>query len=607
MLKRTIEYTDQKQFENSLDLYKQRLLERYRYDDLSMYFHIFSTKLRESDVRPIWESIEKIFPGKPWVGHSTAGNVSDCEITSELSVTITVFEKESTRFQIKQYSMAKQATKDIAADIIKECENNPWIKAVEFYRTIHAESPTVFSEEFDCLSEDIQMFGSIVCSKNITSTDSCVFSSVGGFDTTGILVLFFGGDDFYVNSFKVSGWQPLGKTFVVTKAQGCTIYELNGKPAFNAYKKYLGIENDENLFENAIEFPMIFERDGVRIVRAAAAGNADGSLVMSANVEEGTIVRLSYGEPDTIMNAVREAAKEISDFNAELLHIFYCTARKVFWGLDLPTTEIYPFRYVKGSAGFFSHGEFLREKGNLNQHSMTLVLAAMREGAGKKGKNSIVFEEDSATTKLPLASRMATFIRETAFELETMNSQLQFYNEQLTDIAKTDGLTGLKNRLAFDELLKDIENEKTNEKDWVMLMIDLNGLKITNDQYGHEAGDELIKGTAAVIKDVYGENGECFRIGGDEFVVILNARENRMAEYRNKLKDRIEEYNKVETYKLSMAVGEARLNDQKGVRGSISDWKMNADMDMYREKDSFHKANRRMFRSTSYMEYNNKN
>ncbi len=594
MIKKTIEYINQKQFENSLDLYKQRLLERFKYDDISMYFHIFSTELREDEVRPIWECIERIFPGKPWVGHSTAGNVSDCEITSELSVTITVFEKETTKFKINQYSMSKQATKDIAMDIIKECENNPWVKAVEFYRTINSESPTVFSEEFDCLREDIQMFGSIVCSKDITSTDSCVFSSVGGFDTTGLLVLFFGGEDFHVNSFKVSGWQPIGRTFVVTKAKGCTIYELDGKPAYNVYKKYLRIENDENLFVNALEFPMMFERDGIRIVRAAAAGNEDGSLVMSANVEEGTIVRLSYGEPDTIMDAVREAAKEISDFNAELLHIFYCTARKVFWGMDEPTTEIYPFRYVKGSAGFFSHGEFLREKGSLNQHSVTLVLAAMREGEGKKGKNSVVFEERITSTKLPLASRMATFIRETVFELETTNSQLKFYNDQLKGIAKTDGLTGLKNRLAFDELLKEIENEKIHDKDWAMLMIDLNGLKATNDQYGHEAGDELIKGTATVISDIYADKGECFRIGGDEFVVIIDASEEQMLEYRNKLKARMDEYNRVETYKLSMAVGESRLNNPDGVRGSISDWKMNADMDMYREKDGFHKATRRI-------------
>ena len=51
-----------------------------------------------------------------------------------------------------------------------------------------------------------------------------------------------------------------------------------------------------------------------------------------------------------------------------------------------------------------------------------------------------------------------------------------------------------------------------------------------------------------------------------------------------------------------MAVGEARLNDRNGVRGTISDWKMNADMDMYRDKDGFHKALRRMPRIENLQE-----
>lgn len=139
-------------------------------------------------------------------------------------------------------------------------------------------------------------------------------------------------------------------------------------PAYNVYKKYLGIENDENLFINSLEFPMMFEHNGVNIVRAVAAGNEDGSLVMSADVKEESVVRLSYGEPNTIMDAVSSAA--------------------------------------------------------------------MREGEGKKVKN-VVFEDKSATTKLPLASRMATFIRETALELETINNQLKLYNEQLKENDKT--------------------------------------------------------------------------------------------------------------------------------------------------------------------------
>lgn len=63
-----------------------------------------------------------------------------------------------------------------------------------------------------------------------------------------------------------------------------------------------------------------------------------------------------------------------------------------------------------------------------------------------------------------------------------------------------------------------------------------------------------------------------------------------MKQYRQALNDNIEAYNKNGEYVLSMAVGEARLKEQDGKKGAISDWKMNADIDMYRSKDSFRRS-----------------
>lgn len=108
MQKKTINFEDLKKFETELKSYKNALISAASYENLSMYFHIFTTDLQEKTVRPIWETIEKVFPGQPWFGHSTAGNVSDCEITSDLSVSITVFEKPTTKFKLLQYSMKKQ-------------------------------------------------------------------------------------------------------------------------------------------------------------------------------------------------------------------------------------------------------------------------------------------------------------------------------------------------------------------------------------------------------------------------------------------------------------------------------------------------------------------
>lgn len=57
------------------------------------------------------------------------------------------------------------------------------------------------------------------------------------------------------------------------------------------------------------------------------------------------------------------------------------------------------------------------------------------------------------------------------------------------------------------------------------MSIDIISLKIINDTYRHFKGDELIKVSSSIIKSVFKEYGKCFRIGGDEFVSLINTKE----------------------------------------------------------------------------------
>ena len=57
--------------------------------------------------------------------------------------------------------------------------------------------------------------------------------------------------------------------------------------------------------------------------------------------------------------------------------------------------------------------------------------------------------------------------------------------------------------------------------DWTYIVIDVNWLKQTNDQYGHRAGDELLCCAARCIREAFYRAEDCFRIGGDEFAVIM--------------------------------------------------------------------------------------
>lgn len=170
---------------------------------------------------------------------------------------------------------------------------------------------------------------------------------------------------------------------------------------------------------------------------------------------------------------------------------------------------------------------------------------------------------------------------------EEKNAELKLLREaELTKrVSMYDQLTGLLNRRAFDMKMEEIkENPKQN--DAVLLMMDLNGLKVTNDSYGHNAGDELIVAGARAIEKNYGNDGTCYRIGGDEFAVVLDKPRYSILTYDKKLEELIEEYNKEVKWTLSIARGASNLINIDGERKTVSDWKMDADIKMYRDKQA---------------------
>lgn len=99
-------------------------------------------------------------------------------------------------------------------------------------------------------------------------------------------------------------------------------------------------------------------------------------------------------------------------------------------------------------------------------------------------------------------------------------------------MARMDALTGIRNKNAFAEYIVEI-NEKiksgSKELHFGVIMCDVNDLKIINDTRGHSFGDEAIQRTSRLICDIF-DHSPVFRVGGDEFVVVLNGRDYDMRE-----------------------------------------------------------------------------
>lgn len=165
---------------------------------------------------------------------------------------------------------------------------------------------------------------------------------------------------------------------------------------------------------------------------------------------------------------------------------------------------------------------------------------------------------------------------------QAINEQAQLENYK--KLAYADSLTGLFNYTAF-KYMKSRWPERT---DWTYIVMDVNWLKQTNDQYGHRAGDELLCCAARCIREAFYRAEDCFRIGGDEFAVIAAATdEDAVKAAVETLRRLCAEWDAKEEYPVSIAVGYAM---QAGRTMTADELFMEADAAMYQNKAEIKKA-----------------
>ena len=151
--------------------------------------------------------------------------------------------------------------------------------------------------------------------------------------------------------------------------------------------------------------------------------------------------------------------------------------------------------------------------------------------------------------------------------------------QELVYISTHDYLTDLYNRKIYDKRLEEL-NEK-EEYPFVVINLDLNGLKIINDAYGHEYGDIALKKTAKILNSITEEEDIVCRVSGDEFSVIMPQAEKKAAdEFKKELLSQCKQ-TFIKDINLSIAIGYIVQVDNSLTLNEI---RKRAENDMYRQK-----------------------
>ena len=163
--------------------------------------------------------------------------------------------------------------------------------------------------------------------------------------------------------------------------------------------------------------------------------------------------------------------------------------------------------------------------------------------------------------------------------------KMSFEKEIYEKLAYTDQLTGGFNRLAFEHDFENLFRPHNLDEKLYLIYLDFDDLKTVNDTYGHLEGDEVIKQGFHVIQESFKLNGQCYRIGGDEFACLITQIDKNEMNHQIQLFEQkmIELSTKLgREFRVSYGYTEQRATDFKP-----SDMVKRADDHMYLNKCSF--------------------
>ncbi|MDA3928164.1 MAG: FIST C-terminal domain-containing protein [Prolixibacteraceae bacterium] len=356
--------------------------------DKAQLVFLFGNKNLLKNQIPI-DHIKNEYPNATILGCSTSGEIYNTEVFDDNIISTAIyFERTKIKIAKKEISSMENSFQ-VGESLAKELYTEDLTHIMVLSDGLNINGSELSKGLNLQLKNKVSVTGGLAGDQNQFSETLIVHNNIG--QTNLVVAIGFYGENLQVGYGSMGGWDSFGVDREVTRSEGNILYELDGQPALELYKRYLG-EHAANLPASALLFPLSLrlkdtETSLVRTILSVNENN--GSMVFAGDIPQGEYVRLMRANFDRLIDGANDAAEmskiSLKQSTADLAILISCVGRKLVLKQRVEE-ELEAIQEVIGqditTTGFYSYGEICPIKPfeqHCELHNQTMTITLFKE------------------------------------------------------------------------------------------------------------------------------------------------------------------------------------------------------------------------------------
>lgn len=321
-----------------------------------------------------------------YIGCSSSGEIANGEVHAK-TISASFFDIDRSWFSIVHQTVREDESYssgiELANQGLDKFDNPAFISLF----TLNVNGEKFIAGVTDVIGEDPNLFGGMAAD-DVTFKPFVFSRDKKDFDGMHTIVL--DNDKIELNSFAISGWEPIGTEHTITKSKNNIIYEINDEPALDFFKKFFGFysdplaQNEEDVSTVNSQYPLQIMREEGNVLRAPLnSDEGNNSLIMAGPINQGERFKFSIAPGFEVIDQTIDSFKKFKDQvdKPDALLLFSCKARHWAFGPMIEDevkalNELWNIPYH----GFFSFGEIGKNQDQSTSYfNETCCLVTLKE------------------------------------------------------------------------------------------------------------------------------------------------------------------------------------------------------------------------------------